>query len=234
MAQEAEYATGEGEGSSVPGYVSENFGFRIPFGEAGTYFMPQFGVSDLAALEGPGGIENRVRSLLGPQLKMPAELLTGKSIFTGQDIAPENHTRVPFGGGIVGALGGDAGGLLDLIPGTDVGPTSRTGPDDTMVEGEGINPWAAWAIGQVPMARALTGIGANTPQRQRNQMLSYLGGVSVQNVDPKMQAYYDRLKVEETVDRIISELRDEGSYPRSDRKRTDFEKTIENILKGNY
>jgi len=84
------------------------------------------------------------------------------------------------------------------------------------------------------MARNVFGVGAGTPEKNRNQMLSALAGQSVQSVDPDLQAYYERLDMQENVDKMIQGLRDEGLVPRSTRKKSKFDTIIEDILKGNY
>jgi hypothetical protein len=221
MVQEAQFAAGN-PNDIVPDYVEEGFGFPIG---GHNYYMPQFGVSDLQALQGPGQAFDRVKGMLGPQFKIPIEAALNKSLFTGQEIAPEGHTRVP-----ISARGQF---LLGLLPGTNPGATSRSTGSGTQTT-PGINPWASYIAGQIPMARTALGIGAGTPAKRNQQLLSYFGGQSVQHIDPAQQAYYASIGIQEDTDRFLDELRGEGRYPRSKRKKSDFDKLLESILGGNY
>lgn len=219
LVQESEYAS-KGEGP-IPDYLESNMAFRIPFGTNQLY-TPQFGVSDLAPFQGKDQAWDRVKSMLSPQYKIPGEIITGKSFFTGEDIVPENHTMVPFSG--------RGAGFLDALPGVSTGQTYRKGSGNM----PGINPWAAWALGQIPMARAGFGIGAGTDEKKRQQAISYLGGQSVTQVNPEQQIQFELIKIQEDTDRFLAGLKDQGLIPRNERGESEFDKLLKAVLKGRY
>lgn len=221
LAQEATYASGSNPNDIVPGYVEQGFGF--PIGK-GKFYMPQFGVSDLQVFQGPGAAANRLKGMIGPQYKIPGEIISGKSFFTGQDIAPQGHTRVP-----ISARGAS---LLGLLPGANAGMTGRPGPDGNQQYTHGINPWYSYFAGQIPGARAALGIGAGTKQKRNSQLISYFGGQSVQQADPHQQAYYESLHIQDEVDKFIADLREQGRYPRSKRKKSSFDNTLLQLIQG--
>lgn len=222
LAQEAEFAADPENQQAVPGYVQDNFGFNIPFGKD-SFYMPQFGVSDLAVFQGRGEATQRLKGMLGPQIKIPAEIALNKSFFTGQDIAPEDRPRVPVSG--LGAK------LMSLLPGSNVGTTKRG-----EISGPGANPWYAYAASQIPMGRMalVTGGGIRAKQNDHAALLSYFGGQSVVNVDPDQQAEFDRYSLEADVDKMLQGLRDEGLNIGRKRKKSKIDKLIEQMLKGDY
>ena len=228
LAQEAQYAASGTEGSGpVPEFVSEGFGFQVPFGED-TFFMPQFGVSDLEVFQGPDEAFQRVKQQLNPFAKVPAEMALNRSFFTGAPIDSELHPRAP-----VSSIGA---GLLSLFPGSDVGETARTGPGGERITGPGADPYYAYLLGQIPWLRSLgvNATGIKAQQTDRAGLISQLSGLSTVNVDPALQTYYTKLETEDVVDKMIQGLRDEGRIPVKKRKTSDFDKIINSILKGKY
>lgn len=222
LAQEATYASGNPD-DPVPEFVESGMGF--PIGK-NRYFMPQFGVSDLVPFQGPGEAKQRGLSLLSPFVKTPIEMAMNKSMFTGLPIADERHPRAP-----VTPLGAS---LLSLIPGSNVGPTSRQGADGK-IHGPGANPYMAYLLGQTPISRVagVTGPGSISAQRGKNSALtSWVTGLSTVNTDPDQQAYYASLEIQENVDKMLQGLRDMGSMPTKPRRKGVVDEIIEQILRG--
>ena len=221
LAQESTYASGQESGVPVPEFVETGMGF--PIGK-GKYCMPQFGVSDLIPFQGKGEAFDRVAAMLSPAIKTPIELYQNKSFFTKQPIADERHPRAP-----VTPFGAK---LLSLIPGSNVGPTSRQG-----IEGPGANPYYTYLLGQIPASRlaGITGPGSITAKRTGNAALtSWIGGQSVVTSDPEQQAYYASLEIQDQVDKMLQGLRDAGLSPTKKRGKSEIQKLIEQIAGGNY
>jgi hypothetical protein len=222
MAQEAGYASGDASSDpSVPSYMGDNFYMRIG---KNRFLNPQFGPGDLAPLQGPGQAFDRVKGMVTPAAKIPAEIIMNKSMFTGQPISGNKHPRDP-----VTPLGA---ALLGLIPGNpaNVGQTSRQG-----VSGPGANPWAAYALGQTPITRLLgvTGGGIKKKTAGTNSLLSYLGGISTSTVDQEAQRGYMTQDAYQEADRVIQGLRDAGLLPQpKQRKLSKKEQAIQTQVFG--
>ena len=226
LAQEAEYAAvGEGEGGPAPEFVSEAFGMRIG---PDRFMLPQFGVSDLEVFQGPDEAAQRFFAQLNPAVKLPMELWLNKNSFTRAPIESERHPRNPVTG-----LGED---ILSLIPGSNVGQTARTGPGLERLTGPGADPQLVHLVSQIPWLRTalVSGGGIRGQQNDRAAILSQLAGISTTTGDPDLNAYYERLSVEDKVDKMIQGYRDAGRIPLTTRTQTDFDKLIMDILKGNY
>jgi len=226
LAQEAQYAAGDPD-QPVPDFLAKSMGFPLPFGKD-NYYIPQFGVSDLVPLEGPGQAVNRAFSMLTPAAKIPIEMYLNKSFFSRQPISSETHPRAPVTG--LGAK------LLSLVPGSNVGQTARIGPGGDWIQGPGANAYMAYLLGQTPMTRAafLAGGGIRGKQTDHSALLSLLGGQSMVNVDPETQMMFDTLDLEDKVDKKLTGLRDEGKIKRKKKKKTDFDKLMEKVLAGGY
>lgn len=223
LAQEMAYIANEDPNTPVPDYVASGFG--IPLGGA-NYYMPQFGVSDLTPLQGPGQAWQRGVSMVNPALKIPAEIATGKSLFSGADISPENHPRVPVTG-----LGETVAGLLPFGLG-NAGTTERAG-----VKGPGANPWFAYAasqLGPLGSTALVRGGGLRQKGHVNTGLLSTGTGISVAHADPKQTVYFKQQEIIKEVDKILAGLRDAGYLKRKKRKASDFDKLIDSILRGNY
>jgi hypothetical protein len=232
MAQEAQFASGN-PNQPVSDWVEEGFGMPIP-GMKDMYFMPQFGVSDLEAINSRKGAMERVKGLLGPHIKIPAEIATGKSLFTNQEIESPNHPRSP-----ISKWGAN---LLSLLPGNvaDVGQTSRMGPGGKQISGPGASPWAAYLLGQLPMTRAafVTGPGSITAKGAGMDVppswLSVLGGLSVTRQDPELVRTFERMDIIEDIDRMLGGLKDSGVLQREARKKSRTDKLIDKARKDYY
>jgi hypothetical protein len=210
-AMEADYAAGDGEGDIIPDYISDAWG--IPVG-GGNYVLPQLGVSDLQAFDSTQGAKARGVGLLTPAAKLPIEWLTNKNLFTGGPIASDTHKRnptTPFGAA-----------LLGLLPGADVGTTSRIGPGGERLYGPGANPYLLHALGYLgPTANLLLrksgGIGA--AQTPISPMWSYGAGISIQHVDQAQQRLLERIQFSEDAKKQLQSMRDEGLIPQAKPKR---------------
>ena len=218
MAQEAELASGADPDREIPEYLSDNF--AISLGK-NRLLSPQFGVSDLAPLQGPAQAFDRLKGMVTPFAKTPFELMTNKSLFTGQPIASDTHGRNPVGP--VGAK------LLSLIPGSDVGTTQRGGNF-----GPGANPYYTYLLGQIPALRFATSTGA--PRSTEDKVagpLSYLGGISTSVVDPEAQRRYQTANAQEEATKLLTTLRDAGLIPPAKkRKLSAKEQYIQNQIFG--
>lgn len=209
--QESEYASGGDPGNIVPGYISQGLGFQIPFGKH-NYYLPQIGAADLQLFDSKGGAVQRLAGLTNPALRIPFEIQANKNLFTGAQIASDTHTRNP-----VSNLGAD---LLSLIPGSNVGQTART-VNGKRVTGPGANPYYQYLLGQIPLARELGINGPGSIQRHKGvpPEASYLGGQSVQNVNPAEQQMIAQINIANQVKKETGGLRDAGILPPTKHKR---------------
>lgn len=208
LEEESEQSAGGDKGNIVPSYIADNFGFQVPFGKH-NYYLPQIGATDLQVFDSKGGALQRATGLANPALRLPFELMANKNFSTGQPIKSDTHGRNPVSG-----LGAD---LLRLIPGSNVGLTSRKGPNGKELMGQGANPYYQYLLGQLPMAREL-GISSSGIQRNKTPIppeLSYLGGQSVQHIDPAEQREIAQIDLSNKVKSQVAELRDEGRLPRA-------------------
>lgn len=230
--QEMQFAAGNPD-QPVSDFVEAGFGVPLPFGKD-LYYMPQFGVSDLQAINSREGAVQRIESLLGPHVKIPIEMMTGKQLYTGQEVASPNHPRSPIS---------DWGAaLLGHIPGNpaNVGQTSRLGPGGKWVSGPGASPWASYFLGQVPLSRAafVTGPGSIASKSAGAGMppswWSALGGQSIVKNDPELLSIFENMDINETVDKYISGLRDEGLLPRRRRKKSKLDQLMERAWMSQY
>ena len=145
-------------------------------------------------------------------------------MFTKQPIADDRHPRAPVTG--LGAK------LLSLIPGSNVGPTSRQG-----IEGPGANPYYAYLLGQTPLSRlaGVSGPGSIAAKKSGNAaLLSTLGGQQVVTSDPQQQAEFAAIEIQKQVDKMLQGLRDSGLSPTKKRKKSPIQELIDQIAGGNY
>ena len=221
LAQEMSYVANTDPNTPVPEHVETGMG--IPIG-GGKYYMPQFGVSDLMVFQNAKEPFDRAASMLSPAIKTPLELYQNKSLFTGQPIDDGRHPRAP-----VTPLGA---GLLGMIPGSNVGPTSRNG-----IAGPGANPYYAYLLGQLPGTRVagVTGPGSIQSKRSGDSALKSWGlGIATAQSDPQQEAYYQSIAIQEEVDKMLQGLRDETNQSGVKRKKSETVKFIESILGGDY
>lgn len=230
FAQEMQFAAGNPD-MPVSDWVEQGFGVPLPFGN-NNYYMPQFGVSDLAVVNSPEGATDRLKSLLGPNIKIPAELMFGKQLYTGSDIVSPNHPRSP-----VSNWGAD---ILSLIPGSNVGQTSRLGPGGKWISGPGASPWAVYALGQLPLSRSLFVSGPGSIYSKTSDVAmptawwSEFVGQSIVKQDPELLRIFENMDVTEEVDKQISGLRDAGLLPRKKRKKQRIDKVLQEIWMKQY
>jgi hypothetical protein len=223
---EAEFAAGEdGEGGVVPDYLREAMAFRVPGGD-NRYMIPGIGAADLKLLQHP---EN-VMGMMNPFLKMPAELVTGRSFSTGAPIAGGTHPRNP--------ISTDLGGLLRMIPGSNFGQTERT-VRGQQVAGLGASPYLSYAFGQVPFTNYFFNQKASIREAQRGSAgpfalgdLAYLGGFSMADVDGDQAATVEMLKFKNYMQKQIRGMRDEDFLDESTDKDSDYEQQLLNQIKS--
>ncbi|HEY6020749.1 MAG TPA: hypothetical protein VIY48_12895, partial [Candidatus Paceibacterota bacterium] len=209
---ESEQAAGGDKGNIIPGYIPDNFGFQIPFGKH-NYYLPQMGFSDLQVVDNPKGPLQRAGSLLNPAVQVPIELAMNKNLYTGQDIAGPNHPRNP-----VSNLGA---ALASLVPGGNVGPTSRLGEGGKQFSGPGADPKLAFLMQQLPLGNELLIKGPGSLKRASNPIppeVSYLGGQSVQHVDPKLQNIIAQINLKDKIQKEVGGQKDTGLVPRKKKK----------------
>lgn len=210
-AMEAEYSAGDQKGQLVPGFISGAWG--IPVG-GGNYVLPQLGVSDLQAIDTPHGAEARALSLLTPGVKLPLELATNKNLFTGGPIASDTHSRNP-----VSPIGAS---LLQFLPGSNVGQTSRVGPGGKHLYGPGANPYLLHALGYLgPTANLILKKSGGIGKRQADvsPLWSYGAGVSVQHVDQAQERLMEQIVNNKAAQKMMQDLRDEGILPQAKRRK---------------
>jgi len=221
LANEAEYAAGE-DGTVAPPWITNNLGFRVPFGGKGNYFLPQFGPSDLAKLQDT----SQMVGLLGPFVKTPIELITNKSLLTGAPIygSELSHPRNP--------VSSVAAPLLSLIPGANVGQTARVVGGQT-VTGSGASPLLTYFAGQTPLTNILVNQMSNIRQAQRGRnasMLSYFGGISTYAPDQQQTLGIAAQNESEAFRQYLRGLRDEGRWPDTEQKLSAFDKKKQKLL----
>lgn len=166
-------ANPSGQEGIVPDYLRDGLQFQVP---GGAYMAPMIGVTDLMKLD-PHQARQTFASLVSPAASVPYELASNKNLFTGQPISPDNHTRVP--------INDRYAGLLKLIPGTDVGLTQRNG-----TFGQGMNPKAAFLLGQLPALNAAINGGGKIKGKSKSEAardIAYLTGVNLTKVDQAQQ-----------------------------------------------
>lgn len=212
--QESEQSSGGDKGNILPNFLQSGFAFQIPFGKH-NYYTPQIGAADLQIFDSKQGAQSRLLGLVNPFWKTPAELAVNKSFFTGQDIKG-THPRNPVSP--IGAA------FLGMIPGSNVGQTSRMGPGGKTLHGPGADPYYAYMLQQIPLAGEL-GLKSGGIKRGQSGVpmgpeLSYLGGQSVTHVDPKMQQLIQQINMADALKKQVAGLRDTGVIPRAKKRKS--------------
>lgn len=207
----------------MPDWMREKMAFRIPGGE-NAYMVPQIGITDLTKLTNP----RDAGQLLGPQLKIPYELLTGKSMLTGEDISGGSHARKP--------ISNAAAQVVQFIPGADVGLTSRNVRGEQVV-GMGANPWVGYVAGQLPWVNQLVNRNATIRQAQQGNSalpwLSFGGGVSVYERDLETEQTVAQIEFQEQMQRLMRSLRDMGVIPEAKPKKpSEFQEQLNRLIAG--
>jgi hypothetical protein len=233
LATSNELATGDtetGDDPNMPDWMQERYAFRVPFGE-NTYMLPQIGAADLSKLEHPSEF---VTSMIGPHIKVPIEVATGKSMLTGQEIRGGSHPRNPVANWAANALG--------AIPGNpaDVGVTARNIRGE-QVRGAGASPWVSYAAGQLPMLNYFVNRRATIKQEQQTGggpldfgSLSYLGGISMYERDAETDLMTAQMEFQDSMARLIRGMRDEGLLPENTRKKSNspYQLELQRLLSG--
>lgn len=221
-AMETENAAGSDKGNIVPDFIAQGFGVHVG---GHNYVMPQLGVSDLAALDSPSGLTGRVAGLVSPAIRTPIELYTNKNLFTGGQIASDTHSRAPVSPAVAT--------LLRLLPGSNVGTTSRIGPGGKHVYGPGANPYMVYLASQLgPLFNTAQKTGgikrANNPV---SPLWSELFGISAVHVDPEQQAIFAQLSLQDQAKKMVQDYRDQGLIPQAKHRNTKRTRQLENMVK---
>lgn len=215
------FAPDASEGT-LPTWMKQGYGFRVPGFGSETYYEPNFGVNDLAKLENP----KTAISLVNPVAQVGFTLATGTDTFTGEKITGGTHPRNP--------VSGWAADVLKYLPGSDVGTTERSVRGQE-VQGPGINPWYSYALSQLPESSLLTS-SSNIKQAQRGSGLStlaYLGGVPLYKRDIPSEVTGASLNEQTKEQQWARGLRDEGLAPPTKKKTTSaFQSQINAIIAG--
>lgn len=216
---ESEEAAGGDKGTIIPDYIPQAFGFQVPFGKH-NYLLPQIGAADLQALDSLEGAKQRAEGLINPGIRVPLELMANKNLYTGADIASDSHTRSP-----VSPIGAR---LLSLLPGSDVGQTSRVGPGGDVLSGPGANPYVVHAAGNLgPLAGLIMRSGGiKRKQTPINPLWSYAAGLSVQHVDPEQQEMFAELEMNDAAKKMMARLREEGLVPPARRRKSKVRRRV--------
>lgn len=225
LMNEAEYAAGpEPENFSTPDWLENALAFRVPFGDEGTMAIPQFGPSDLEKIGNPKSLAG----LLNPFLKMPIELLTNQSTFTGAPIHGNEltHPLSPVS---------KAGQLLAFGLRVPTGTTARKVRGKVM-RGPGADPLFSYLAGQIPPVNFMVNQLSNIRREQRGgvsaPLLSYLGGISTYNPDPAQTELSQEQEFNKSFRQYLRGLRDQGKYPEvEEREESPFQQQLNTLLK---
>jgi hypothetical protein len=151
MKRNIEESAPEDEGDAVPWYLTNDMmGILTPFGSAAgrgrAYLTP-----DIPSARFPGQMAQmgddplrEVMSNLGPGLKIPAQLLANKDMFTGRDYRNSLTTRDDSG--VIPRLAPSpmqlpgVRNVLDMLPGTELIDNQLLMQDNTQAAIEGVNP----------------------------------------------------------------------------------------------
>jgi hypothetical protein len=206
----------------MPEWLGERMAFRIPYFGENAMMMPGIGVTDLLKIDKPLDVVG----MEAPWIKAPIEIMTGKSLFTGQDINTGGRTPVS----------GVAGALFGMIPGSDTGTTSRN-VNGIRQEGIGANPWFAYAAGQIPMTNFLVNQMASIKREQRGgtalPIIGYVGGMPVYDRDLEAEVAAGQIENRDAVANTMRNLRREGKLPPAEKKKlSKFDQMLQDKLKG--
>lgn len=220
LASGTPFGQDQSEGS-LPSWMKDGYGFRVPGFGSETYYQPNFGVNDLSKLEHP----TTAISLVNPIAQVAYTAATGTDPFTKQPIVG-SHPRDP--------IAGWAANVLKYLPGSDVGPTERS-VRGKEVTGAGINPWYSYALSQLPITNVLTS-SSNIKQAQRGgglAQLSYLAGVPLYKRDIPSEQTGAALNEQTAEERWAKGLRDAGLAPPTKKKSTSaFQAQINSKIDG--
>lgn len=216
-AQESEQASGVKPGDII-GTALQGHPLAFKFGSG--YLDPQIGLADLARVTD----KNQMLSMVTPALGVPIQLATNNNWFTGNKIR-DTHALNPTSNVLA-----DIGGNLPIIDQL-FGKTTRFVPGKGYERGPGINPYADFLLGQVPLVNYLK--NKDNPLRsssESNRDLSYIGGISYVTPNPTAEKYYAQLAQSDYLKQAIQQLRDQGLFPEpKKRKRSDFQKILDGI-----
>lgn len=207
---------------TIPAWMTDGYGFRVPgFGQE-TYYQPNFGINDLSKLEHP----STAISMLNPAAGIVYTAATGTNSFTKQPVVG-SHPRNP--------INGWAADVLKYLPGADVGQTSREVNGQT-VTGAGINPWYSYALSQLPETNLLNTF-SNIKQQQRGGpgfiAAQYALGAPLYKRDIPSETVGAQLNEQTAEQRWARGLRDAGVVPPTKKKNTSaFQAQVNSIISG--
>lgn len=178
----------------VPDYYMEPFGIRLPFSFRGAtvYTAPDIPFQDLGRYFGEGGVKGAAQSLLSgasPIVKTPLEVAFGKQVFTG----------IPFTGRYQQAPN----------PITKIAPVMHALSAMGWAKKNKLGEWRMrdhhiyLVNGMLPSVGLIRRLFPNEEKYQRNQirnLLSVLGGVSVNFNTPQVQANWLKTQRYERMD----------------------------------
>lgn len=217
LAQESEQASGVKPGDIV-GSALQGHPLAFKFGSG--YLDPQIGLADLQRVQD----KNQLLSMITPAIGAPIQALTNQNWFTGNKIK-DTHAMNPTSN-ILADIGGNIP-IIDKL----FGQTTRFVPGKGYEKGPGINPYADFALGQLPLINYLK--NKDNPLRsssESNRDLSYIGGISYVTPNPTAEKYYATLGQSDYLKQAIQDLRDLGIFPEpKHRKPSDFQKILNQI-----
>lgn len=204
----------------MPEWADQRWAFRVPFFGSNAMMMPMIGATDLAKLEHPSDFVG----MLAPPLRVPFELAIGKTMM-GQDL--RSKRRTPISG--VGAS------IFGMIPGADVGTTSRV-VQGKKVESPGAAQWVKYLAGQTPMSNFIINQQSPVAVERRSGTLTnlgYLAGVPIFQRDLEQEQVIAQLEHEDLMKQVMRKLRDQGSLPESEpQKPSAFQQKLLKALGG--
>jgi len=231
IAFEMEAANEGGMKDIMPDWLVENMAFAF---KGGSYFVPQFGVSDLIKLSDP----TKITDMISPAFKIPMELMTGTSAFTGQKIDQGRKAPVSdiFGTFLKATGLGEMAGLE---------ATSRKVGQDN-IEATGVSPWAAYAASQIPGLNFFINQSSDVYQARRgstelgginipNSFLNFFGGTSLWKVDNQVQLEHRKFEFEEEFAAYWKRLKDQGIVPQDpEEKESPYQQFLNRQLRKEY
>ena len=201
----------------VPSFFQNAGAIKIPGLGAHWYYLPNIGLMDINRMSTVKGWEQ----MLTPLLQIPITLATNRNLYTGAQVAPDTHGRVP--------INPTLGSILSAIPFlsniADVGMTQRTTPAGGKIRTAGVDPYALYVLESlgVPLLRPIAGHNPIDEQARGGRRVPGIGlplsttaaqlGFPIQYVDQAQQRQINSIEFAAWFKKFVEDLQAQGKWP---------------------
>jgi hypothetical protein len=230
--QESEYAAGDHNGEHIPSFFSGAGAFRVPGIGNHWYYVPNMGLMDLSRMSQVKGYEQ----MLAPWIQIPITLATNRNLYTGAQVAPDKHGRVPINP-LLGRILSDIPFVSNVA---DIGMTQRLDAHGNYVHSTGSDPYALYMLESLGIPLTRVWVGRNPIDESHRpggwlQTLSSQAGFPLSYADQAEQQQILQIQQAQEEALYLENLRAQGFWPEPKKqKRSAAQRAIDAAYAAGY